>query len=310
MTDQVHTEIKVNLKWPGAQSHGVLEKVETSYANPRTPGQNARLKQIVWGYSTAQAKEKLDGALLVFSWFKLLMGVDDNLTGKDINDPELMRNFAKHMLNGVAYKQILHDWYRILYAKAMEMLREFLTQDFVENMDIIWVISHPANYNEAQKGTTGEAAQDAHRQELADRTRDKICMVTEPEAAATITIAESLELEKESSPFKEGSTAMTIDLGGGTIDAKSYVVVRTVPLRPRDACTGSAEWIGATSIYRAFVAKCEVEFGVAFNSLPPARFGPGSELCRAFEEKMKGFKESGCESNKYDTKEGVIKITK
>lgn len=330
MTDQTHTDIKVNMNWPGAASHGVLEKVETSYANPATPGQNPDVKQVIWGYSIAQANEQLGGALLVFSWFKLLMGVDDDLTGKEINDPSLRKTIGKQMLLGVRYEQILKDWYRILYRKAMKMLEGIFTLDFVENMDITWVISHPANYNEGQRGTTGTAAQNAHTEQLEHRTRDKFCMVSEPEAAATITIAESLEREKDRSPFKQGSTALTVDCGGGTVDLKAYVLVRTVPLRLRDACTGSAGWIGATSIYRAFIAMCEVEFGAAFTCLPPARSAPGSELCRAFEGKMKGFtgkdedevfriplvammqgfKDRGCQSIKYDIKEGVIRISK
>jgi hypothetical protein len=330
MAHQAHTDIIVNKAWPAAQSHGVLEKVETSYATPATPGQDPRLVQVIWGYLTAQAIDKLGPSLLVFSWFKLMMGVWGELTGKEINDPALKKNIAKNILHGVRYEQILKDWYQILYKKAMLMLIETNTPDFVENMSITWVISHPANYNEGQRGTMKNAAQEAHKHEFPERTREKFRLVSEPEAAATITIAESIMREKEKSPFRQGFSVMTVDLGGGTIDVKIYVVVRTVPLRLRDACTGSAGWIGATSIYRAFIADCTDEFELAFTSLPPSRSAPGSELCRAFEEKMKGFtgnddeevfkiplvammqsfKDSGCKSDRYDTKEGVIKVSK
>lgn len=258
-----------------------------------------------------------------------MKGLDDNITGKNINDPSLKKNVGKHMLQGVGYPKILRDWYNILEKKAMEMVEGIFTPDFVENMNITWVISHPANYNEGQRGIAAKAAQDAHKLEWADRTGDKFCMVSEPEAAATITIAKSLEREKGSSPFKEGFTVMTMDLGCGTIDAKSYVVIRAVLLRLRDACTGSAGSIGATSIYGAFAAKSRKEFGVPFPFLPPAKYAPGSGLCRAFEEKMKGFtgkddeevfnirlvsmmqvfKDSWCQSSKYDTKEDAIRIT-
>lgn len=46
MTGQNYSDIKVNMRWPGAQSYRVLEKLQTSYTSNETPGQDPRLNSI------------------------------------------------------------------------------------------------------------------------------------------------------------------------------------------------------------------------------------------------------------------------
>jgi hypothetical protein len=245
----------------------------------------------------------------------------------DFEDPLLKDEVGKnliHLPKNQEWWTPIRDFYRIMYAYALEMVTRRFDKEFVEDLSITWIVSHPADYNDGQKRLTNKAAQEAL---IESREKDKgPNFITEPAAAAIFIITESLDHEKGRSPFKEKSIALILDLGGGTIDAKSYKIARTNPVRLDDAGTGTAKWVGATSVYRAFVAFCMNEFGEIFTSLPAEKTQPGSSFARSFEDVMRsfngedeeetfkvplvamlaGYRESGRVSDKYDEDEGAI----
>lgn len=121
---------------------------------------------------------------------------------------------------------------------------------------------------------------------------------------------------------------MTVDIGGGTVDACTHCIWRTQPLRLEEACVGegsrlfillcqsrylffhSGAKIGGTSVDRSlheFMHHC---FGIAFESLPVEKVGAGSKFMEAFEILKRQFTGDFDEDTRYELPLKMCKLDK
>jgi len=120
-----------------------------------------------------------------------------------------------------------------LIAKSLGFLADYATKEIqsgfgsalgITKQDILWVITVPAIWNDFGKSVMRKAACRAGL--VADEASERLLLALEPECA-------SIAMQQEMSKFdlfKEGSTFLVLDCGGGTVDCTLHHVASTEPL--------------------------------------------------------------------------------
>jgi hypothetical protein len=166
-------EISVIKSWP---DHPFTElKTPTRIAYAREPANIGKITRNQWGF---QVTPKLKS----YTWTKLLLDKDIDLT--EFDDPSLTQLYGDGFLAlpaGKTAKDVCKDYLREMYQFTMEKLKKEVSAEVLEVTPLeIWV-TMPAIWSDKAQAATRDAARAAG---FGSRPFDKVCMITEPEAAA------------------------------------------------------------------------------------------------------------------------------
>jgi len=220
--------------------------VETIFARPEeNPG---RLDHGVFGW-------KVKDGMKSYGWFKLLKAQKGAAHKHD--DPRILEKFCRDMMEKP------QDWsdadmfgyfYGLIGTHAEDKLAEEYTKDYVDETPRTTVLTVPANWSTGERNEIRSIARDCGG--LRNQPGDKFIVVSEPEAAAAATILEAVEKDGRRCVFKvlyachgrdvadtvqNGESTIVLDQGGGTIDVKGLVILRTSPLKLGEACVGQGK---------------------------------------------------------------------
>ena len=118
------------------------------------------------------------------------------------------------------------------------------TSGFLKDNEILWCLTIPAIWTDADKQLMRRAAQKAGLINSSSDDAERLLLVLEPEAAAIAC------QEKDKSQLKPGTRFMVVDCGGGTVDITTHEVVAGKGLKEIVEGTGGA--YGSTYVDRSF----------------------------------------------------------
>ena len=113
---------------------------------------------------------------------------------------------------------VIADYLRLMYGVAREELGN-VTSGILKDEEILWCLTIPAIWTDADKQLMRHAAQKAGLIGSSQADADRLLLVLEPEAAAIAC------QEKDKSQLKPGTRYMVVDCGGGTVDITAHEVV-------------------------------------------------------------------------------------
>jgi len=124
-----------------------------------------------------------------YGWFKLLLDAKTAATLHD--DPNLAKHFdpgnSKALVGlppGKSAGDVTSDYLKLLYAHTMAFLRRRMPES-LDDTPIHFILTTPAIWSEQAQSATCNAAKKAG---FANRPKDRITMISEPEAAASYTL--------------------------------------------------------------------------------------------------------------------------
>lgn len=177
---------------------------------------------------------------------------------------------------------VVSDYLTALYDVIMSNLRREQGENFINKTAIDWVMTVPAVWSEKAQALTKEAAS---RAGIGQREKDRLFILSEPEAAAVYAISElyQRDISRRNDPntLKVGDTFVLCDAGGGTVDLISYRVGQLQPsLGISEVAVGSGAKCGSTFVDRnllkllrhklgeeRFKILCEKNNGMVLNRL-------------------------------------------
>ena len=118
------------------------------------------------------------------------------------------------------------------------------TSGHLKNKEILWCLTVPAIWTDAEKQLMRRAAQKAGLIGNTPSDAERLLLVLEPEAAAFYC------LKHEKAHFKSGTHFMVVDCGGGTVDITVHEVLEDNLFKSIAAGTGGA--FGSTYVDRSF----------------------------------------------------------
>lgn len=118
------------------------------------------------------------------------------------------------------------------------------TSGFLKDNEILWCLTIPAIWTDADKQLMRRASQKAGLIGYDAADAERLLLVLEPEAAAIAC------QEKDKSQLKPGTRFMVVDCGGGTVDITTHEVIPGQGLRELVEGTGGA--YGSTYVDRTF----------------------------------------------------------
>ncbi|OKH41616.1 chaperone protein [Calothrix sp. HK-06] len=154
------------------------------------------------------------------------------------NGPVITSNGKKF-----AVLNLITDYLRLLKDLALKEIKG-ATAGFLKDSEVLWCLTIPAIWTDADKQLMRRAAQQAGLIGTSDSEAERLLLVLEPEAAALYC------QEKDKSDLEPGTRFMIVDCGGGTVDITAHEVVRDKGLQEIAEGTGGA--YGSTYVDRSF----------------------------------------------------------
>ncbi|KAK6495774.1 hypothetical protein TWF481_002820 [Arthrobotrys musiformis] len=149
---------------------------------------------------------------------------------------------------------VVADYLTALYNVIMSNLKRTQGEIFINQIAIDWVMTVPAVWSEKAQSLTKEAAS---RAGIGQRDKDRLFLLSEPEAAAVYAISELYKrgsIRNDPSMLNVGDTFVLCDAGGGTVDLISYRVGQLQPsLGLSEVAVGSGAKCGSTFVDRNFL---------------------------------------------------------
>ncbi|EPS43127.1 hypothetical protein H072_2875 [Dactylellina haptotyla CBS 200.50] len=275
--------IKVIRRWPGKERR---DEVKCPSDIAYTGGTYR------WGYLIPPGQPRL-------AWAKLdldednfyenqentedYVDVDDPFAETPADDDEFpMAEGMRHNPLNKSPVDVVADYLTALYDVIMSNLRRAQGENFINKTAIDWVMTVPAVWSEKAQALTKEAAS---RAGIGQREKDRLFILSEPEAAAVYAISElyQRDMTRRNDPntLKVGDTFVLCDAGGGTVDLISYRVNQLQPsLGLSEVAVGSGAKCGSTFVDRnllklvrkkigdeRFKILCEKQDGMVLNKM-------------------------------------------
>ncbi|EED23507.1 Hsp70 family protein [Talaromyces stipitatus ATCC 10500] len=274
-------DIVVVNTWPGpARDADHVEKAPSRIAYPN---ENTDMESPRWGY-------QVEPGMTAYSWTKLLLEQRMPLGGYEDQNLEVASKAGIMKLpEGKTAVQVVADFLTEIRDHARRILEKRITEKILAATPLEFWLTIPAIWSESAKNATREAALLAGFEGSSDRPKDRIFMITEPEAAAVAAIRKSIH-DGMGDCVKPEDGVLICDCGGGTVDITTYLISETSPqLVFEELCTGIGGKCGSTAIDRNLYALMSERFGNAFDEIPLKRKGPGSEFMNKFERVKRDF---------------------
>lgn len=179
---------------------------------------------------------------------------------KEANNYNLFQNFKMQLREGKDRTQngpvittnngqkfvvldLIADYLKRLKKFALKEIKD-ATAGYLKDSEILWCLTIPAIWTDADKQLMRHAAQKAGLIGLDSADAERLLLVLEPEAAAI-----SCQ-EKDKSHLEPGTRFMVVDCGGGTVDITVHEVVEGRGIKEVAEGTGGA--YGSTYVDRSF----------------------------------------------------------
>ncbi|KAF3162215.1 hypothetical protein TWF225_009592 [Orbilia oligospora] len=248
--------IKVIRRWPGKE-----RRDEVKCPSDIAYGADGTYR---WGYLIPPGLARL-------AWAKLDLDEDNFYENQEENPEEyvdLQDPFAETsvpaedefpMAEGMRHNplnkspvDVVADYLTALYDVIMSNLRRAQGENFINRTAIDWVMTVPAVWSEKAQALTKEAAS---RAGIGQREKDRLFLLSEPEAAAVYAISELYQRDNtrrnDPNMLNVGDTFVLCDAGGGTVDLISYKVGQLQPsLGLSEVAVGSGAKCGSTFVDR------------------------------------------------------------
>jgi molecular chaperone DnaK (HSP70) len=293
-------DIQIIFNWPGQYGHNAVnEKVPSQVAYGDFDGHT-----YTWGNHIPPnvprqywTKLQLDASSKKPRELRMLLALlsndfsSMNLTDDDDDDSALPPAYP-----GKEPKDIVADYLTGVKEHVFQHLRTEFGPALFAACTLDVVITVPAVWSDKAKDLTFQAVTKAGF--VGDKERIK--MVTEPEAAATYTL-KTLKSGAGGDDFKEGDHFVLCDAGGGTVDLLSYRVRSVSPdFRVEEAAVGTGDKCGSTFINRRFIDWLKKKLGEkTIERIPEEKLREGSRIFREFESAKMSF--NGSPSKSYLT---------
>ncbi|EWC46244.1 hypothetical protein DRE_04415 [Drechslerella stenobrocha 248] len=255
--------VKVIRRWPGKERRDEVKcPSEIAYS-----GGN-----YTWGYKIPPGQPRL-------AWAKLDLDEDNFYENQDeyvdVEDPLAEPSTAGDgfpMAEGMRHNpmnkspvDVVADYLTALYDVIMSNLRRAQGENFINKTAIDWIMTVPAVWSEKAQALTKEAAS---RAGIGQREKDRLFIISEPEAAAVYAISELYQRDNnrrnDPNTLNIGDTFVLCDAGGGTVDLISYKVEQLQPsLGLSEVAVGSGAKCGSTFIDRNLMKLLRRKLGEA-----------------------------------------------
>ncbi|KAK3897524.1 hypothetical protein C8A05DRAFT_19735 [Staphylotrichum tortipilum] len=232
-----------------------------------------------WGYEVRRG-------MMSCSWTKLLL--DTSAETSEFDDPSLRNATGSalfHIPRGKTAKLVCQDFLTEVYRFVVGNLKMRMSPEVFDMTPIECYLTVPAIWSDKARAATFEAAKAAG---FGARPFDKIRIIAEPEAAAVAALRKDLRPGSVNA-VKAGDNVLILDCGGGTVDITTYTVRNIFPSLAFDEICVGIDLDCSTYIDRNFLNLMAQRFGVAFETVPPKRKGPGSEFMASFEKAKQSF---------------------
>ena len=195
-------------------------------------------RDIAWGYgvqSMMQHKDCLANTDAKISKFKLMLDSEDrSITHETREQVNKICSILKRERVITDRTQVISDYLTKLLSHTKARLEA--TRSLTSDTNLDFVICVPNIWREQALRTmhnvTATAIKSSGLGDLIDsRTIDNLFIVSEPEAAATFVLA---DVKHHDDKLLPGEVFVLLDAGGGTVDATTYRVTQTQPLRLRE----------------------------------------------------------------------------
>ncbi|KAH8431663.1 Hsp70 family protein [Aspergillus melleus] len=287
--------ISVSRPWADPSAVQLIQKWPSDYLRYRHscktpsriafPEDNPELAQndLRWGYQVAPT-------MIAASWTKLLLAD----TGPPIGDKDLKWAISlglSHLPRGRSWAQVITAYLHMLYRHLRAFLRDKMAIDSegwgrcLDSIQMEVWLTVPAAWSEISRADVRHAALEAG---FGSRTADQLCLLTEPEAALMATLHGRLE-NGSAVTIEPGECVVICDCGGGSVDIASYFITSRDPLQYHELVPSTGEFIGSTSIDRAFCRFLSEQWGDSFMQAPRHLVAPGSFLMKWFEGLKYGY---------------------
>ncbi|KAK6529165.1 hypothetical protein TWF694_004377 [Orbilia ellipsospora] len=276
--------IKVIRRWPGKERRDEVKC-------PSDIAYSAGTYR--WGYLIPPGAPRLAWAKLDLDEDNFYENQGENEDYVDVDDPfaETPANPDDEfpMAEGMRFNplnkspvDVVADYLTALYDVIMSNLRRAQGENFINKTAIDWVMTVPAVWSEKAQALTKEAAS---RAGIGQREKDRLFLLSEPEAAAVYAISELYQRDttrrNDPNMLKVGDTFVLCDAGGGTVDLISYQVGQLQPsLGLSEVAVGSGAKCGSTFVDRnllklvrrkigdsRFKILCEKQDGMVLNKM-------------------------------------------
>lgn len=227
---------------------------------PPVPQQKARRPVPVFGYG-AQKKSALPDDQGVkgnhVARFKLLLDEEEGERVQDLRqralaDLKVLR--SAHLAQDAG--DLIADYLEQLFKHAKDQLLNF--HGLQENDDIEYVLCVPTMWTEkacrVMQNAMARAIERSQLGRLEDGCIKDLFIVAEPEAAAAFALADG----EYSARINPGETFLLLDCGGGTVDAITYQVTQTDPVRLKEVVPATGVSCGSSFLNDAFRRLLEV----------------------------------------------------
>lgn len=177
-------DIVVVNTWPGparASDHVLKAPSRIAY-----PNENSDIESPQWGY-------QVQPGMTAYSWTKLLLEKRSPLGGYEDKNLEVASKAGIMKLpEGKSAVEVVADFLTKIRCHALRILEKRITDKILAATPLEFWLTIPAIWSESAKNATREAALRAGFEGSSDRPKDRIFMITEPEAAAVAAIKKSI----------------------------------------------------------------------------------------------------------------------
>jgi molecular chaperone DnaK (HSP70) len=177
-------DIVVVNTWPGparASDHILKAPSRIAY-----PSENTDIESPQWGY-------QVEPGMTAYSWTKLLLEKRSPLGGYEDQNLEVASKAGIMKLpEGKTAVQVVADFLTEIRHHALKILGKRITEKILAATPLEFWLTIPAIWSENAKNATRQAALLAGFEGSSDRPKDRIFMITEPEAAAVAAIRKSI----------------------------------------------------------------------------------------------------------------------
>lgn len=147
-----------------------------------------------------------------FSQFKMRIHKSESRTRSQ--EPTIIGKSGASFL----LQDLVSDYLRLMKSAALEEISKNV-KGFLRSNEILWCLTVPAIWNDADKQLMRQAAQNAGLIDIDSADQERLLLVLEPEAASLYC------KEKKSFALTRGSRIMVVDCGGGTVDITAHEVL-------------------------------------------------------------------------------------
>ncbi|KAE9377463.1 hypothetical protein N431DRAFT_329570 [Stipitochalara longipes BDJ] len=207
------------------------DNLENEEENPRENG--GRSDALFWGFGVQKQLQNIDipkDGTRRITRFKLMLDERSEET-EDIRAELLpiLKNLKRSKL--IKHNtDVISDYLEQLFKHTKDELRRL--NEYSANIPIEFVLCVPAVWPSracrAMQAAMSAAAKRSELGSLVNGSLDNLFIISEPEAAAACVLAE------DNNDIYENETIVILDAGGGTVDAVTYKVTKSHPLRLSD----------------------------------------------------------------------------